>query len=93
MRKMYLRDPATKQYRWYDPEKEPLPSESLRKCDSKHLRSQAAGVNPDQIPEIKKRFPHHNFDPVTGDMLFKDRNEKLRHLKDIGFHDKEEVRG
>jgi hypothetical protein len=90
--KVYRYDPAIGKRRWWDLATE-TPPPAARIADSRNLRSVAAGINPDQIAEMKQKFPHHNFDPQTGDMLFKDRNEKLRHLSEIGMHDRDEVRG
>jgi putative FmdB family regulatory protein len=49
--------------------------------------SEALGVNPDQIPEIQKQFPHHRFNPKTGAMLIGSHQEFKRVLKDIGYRD------
>jgi len=49
--------------------------------------STSTGVHPDQIPEMMAMFPHHAFDPKTGDQIFRDEMHKRRCLKDIGFHD------
>lgn len=48
--------------------------------------SEAMGVNPDQIAEAKKLFPHHNFRP-DGAMVFKNYQERKRVIKDLGYRD------
>ncbi len=87
--RVYAKDPETGEYRWYEKGTEPV----NRQNDSHNLRSAAVGINPDQIPEALAEYPHHKFCPVTGDMLFKDRQEKLEHLAEIGYHDQDEVKG
>lgn len=51
------------------------------------MESEALGVNPSQIREIQKQFPHHRFNPHTGAMLIGSHQEKKRILKDIGYRD------
>lgn len=51
-------------------------------------RSAAAGIHPKQIPEAIKKFPHHQYDRKTGDMLFRSPSHGRRCLKDIGFHNR-----
>ena len=46
--------------------------------------SDALGVNPDQIPDFKKRWPWMDFDK-EGRCLIRNRADKLRHLKVRGF--------
>lgn len=53
----------------------------------KEMESEALGVNPSQIPEIQKQFPHHRFNPKTGAMLIGSHQEMKRVLKDIGYRD------
>jgi len=50
---------------------------------SPHL-SRALGVSPDQIPEAKQMFPHHEFAP-DGRMVFRNAQEFDRAKKDLGF--------
>lgn len=46
--------------------------------------SDALGVNPNQIPAFKRRFPYMEFDP-EGRCLVRNRQEKKRILKDRGY--------
>lgn len=52
------------------------------------ILSEAAGIHPDQIAEVKARFPHHEFHP-DGRMIFRSRAHQKRCLRDIGFVDKD----
>lgn len=52
------------------------------------ILSDAAGIHPDQIPEAKAKFPHHNY-TEDGRMIFRSKRERKRHLKDIGLIDKD----
>lgn len=65
------------------------------KDDAHNLRSLGLGVSLDQIPEATKLYRGKGvtFDPVTGDAIFRDRNARIQHLKDRGWHCKDEVRG
>jgi len=74
--------------KWYRPGEEPV----IRKRDAHNIVSTAAGINPDQIPEMKRKYPHHKYD-AKGNMIFKDRQHRLRCLKDIGMHCKNEISG
>jgi len=48
--------------------------------------SDALGIHPDQIPEAKQKFPHHNYAP-DGRMIIRSHQERKRVLKDLGFRD------
>lgn len=50
-------------------------------------RSGAAGIDATQIPDALKKYPHHEYCPKTGDMVFRSKEHKKRCLKDIGFRD------
>lgn len=50
------------------------------------MLSDALGIHPDQIPESKRRFPHHDFAP-DGRMRIRSHQEFKRVLKDLGYHD------
>lgn len=50
--------------------------------------SEAAGVHPDQVPEMRRRFPHHEF-TKDGRMIFRSRAHQKRCLRDIGMIDKD----
>ena len=63
----------------------------VRQMDNKRFRSSSAGVNPDQIPELMSKFPDHKYHPVTGDMLFRDRQHKKKCLQQIGMFDHDET--
>jgi putative FmdB family regulatory protein len=51
------------------------------------ILSNSAGINPDQIPQMKRQFPHHEFHP-DGRMIFTSHGHRERCLKDIGMYDK-----
>jgi putative FmdB family regulatory protein len=51
------------------------------------IYSNAAGIHRDQIPEAKRRFPHHEFHP-DGRMIFRSHQHRERCLKDIGMYDR-----
>lgn len=46
--------------------------------------SRSLGVNPDQIPEAKRLFPHHEF-TADGRMIFENAQQLDRAKKDLGF--------
>jgi hypothetical protein len=46
--------------------------------------SRSLGVNPDQIAEAKRKFPHHEFAP-DGRMIFENAKQLDRVKKDLGF--------
>lgn len=50
------------------------------------ILSEALGIDPTQISEAKKRFPHHNFAP-DGRMILTSHGERKRVLKELGFRD------
>lgn len=51
------------------------------------LLSNSAGINPEQIPEMRRRFPHHEFHP-DGRMIFNSHAHRERCLRDIGMYDR-----
>lgn len=62
------------------------------------IRSFAAGVMPEQIPQVQRRLAALGvegvrFDPRSGDALFADRRSRLRALRAMGLHDRNEIRG
>lgn len=69
--------------------------DGVRKRDATNMRSDAAGIHPDQVPEWNREFAGTGtqFDPVTGEAVFKNRQAKLKHLKARGMVDFNEVRG
>jgi hypothetical protein len=50
------------------------------------ILSNAAGINPAQIPDALRKFPHHEYAP-TGQMIFRSHAQRVRALKDIGMID------
>lgn len=70
----------------------------IRRRDSKNIRSLAAGIDPAQIPEAERRLAEAGitgvkYDRETGDCIFADRQSRLKALKFMGYHDKNEIRG
>lgn len=62
------------------------------------LRSVSAGVMPEQAAAAERDFARRGidgvrFDRATGDAIFRDRPTKLRAIKAMGLHDKNEIRG
>jgi putative FmdB family regulatory protein len=62
------------------------------------IRSVAAGVMPGQAGGAQRAMAARGldgvrFDPATGDALFRDRASRLRALKAMGLHDRDEIRG
>ncbi len=78
------------QGRWYDLNEAP----AIRERDSINIVSTAAGVHPDQVPEMMEKYGHLGvkFDP-EGNAVFRNRNSKLACLRAWGMHDRDEVRG
>jgi hypothetical protein len=52
------------------------------------LLSDAMAVDPSQIAEAQRQFPHHRFAP-DGRMIFGSHQERSRVLKDLGYHDRD----
>jgi len=72
--------------------------DSLRKRDSKNIRSLSIGVQAFQVPEATKKITDAGLGDdmhyaPDGDVVFKDRNAKLKCLKKLGYFDRDEVRG
>jgi len=51
------------------------------------IHSEVCGIDPSQIAEAKKKFPHHEYDS-QGRMVFRSRKHMVRCLRDIGFTDR-----
>jgi len=73
-------------------------SPRARVAASGEIRSVAAGVMPEQAAGAQRALEARGvggvrFDPATGDAVFADRSSRLRALKVMGLHDKDEVRG
>ena len=49
-----------------------------------HRWSTAMGCNPDQIPEMMKRFPGSEYN-ADGDLLVRSRHDKLKKMKERGL--------
>jgi len=65
-------------------------------CDE--IRSVAAGVMPEQAASAtaacaRRGLDGVRFDAATGDAVFRDRPSRLRALKAMGLHDRDEIRG
>ena len=62
------------------------------------IRSESAGVMPEQACDAERKFAAAGidgvrFDRATGEAIFRDRPTKLRAIKAMGLHDKNEIRG
>jgi len=66
-----------------------------RAAETGEIVSVSAGVNPDQAADAERRLAHLGvrFDRRTGDAIFRNRRHKLRCIKAMGLHDKDEARG
>jgi len=69
--------------------------DGVRKRDATNIRSFAAGIHVDQVPEWNRQFKGQGvqFDPTNGDAIFKDRQSRLKHLRQRGLVDKHEIKG
>lgn len=66
-------------------------SEHVHSTDQEYhtpVYSNALGINPIQIPEAMKRFPHHEYTP-DGRMVFRSHAQRNRVLKELGWVDKD----
>lgn len=50
--------------------------------------SRALGVNPNQIDEARRQFPHHEFHP-DGRMILRSHAQRKRVMRELGYHDKD----
>lgn len=62
------------------------------------IRSMAAGVLPEHAAQAQRGLTARGidgvrFDPATGDAIFRDRQSRLRAIKAMGLHDRNEIRG
>ncbi|HUT61209.1 MAG TPA: zinc ribbon domain-containing protein [Phycisphaerae bacterium] len=63
------------------------------------IRSLAAGVMPEQAADASRTAAARGlgdcvrFDPATGDAVFRDRAARLKAIKAMGLHDRNEIRG
>ena len=51
------------------------------------IHSRGLSVLPNQIPEMKRLFPNHKFDPKTGHMIIGSQKEFEQVRADLGFVD------
>ena len=86
--------PASGTYIWRDGK---LVPGTVRKNDAHNMVSVAAGVMPDQVPQLRKEIAQEKITGVKvrpdGDVVFRDRNSKLKYIPRLGLHDKNEIRG
>lgn len=78
-----------------DPDTGEFTTDILVRVDDAHnLRSEGAGVGPDQVAEANRLYNHEGvkFD-ANGTAFFRDRNARLKHLKKSGLHCRDEIRG
>jgi len=57
------------------------------------LRSNAMGINPKQVADASRRFPHRKYDSETGERIFHSHHERSKALKEEGFHDNDGYSG
>ena len=69
--------------------------DAIRQRDATDMRSEAAGISVTQVAEWNKQFKGTGtqFDPTTGEAIFKSRQAKLEHLKARGMVDFNEIKG
>ena len=58
---------------------------SKHNAESRVIWSKAFGINPDQIPEMMKRFPGDEYNPVTGAMRVKGFQHQKKVAKRLGM--------
>jgi putative FmdB family regulatory protein len=56
-----------------------------RHGECREIWSKAMGINPNQIAEMKERFPHHEYHPVTGDLKVKGYEHQKQLAKELGM--------
>jgi len=81
---------------WIDPDNiSAEDAAAMRKRDATNMESIMSGVNPDQAAEFNRMYAGSGAvaSGVTGNVTYKDRNSKLKHLKQRGLHDMNESRG
>jgi len=54
-------------------------------AESREMWSKAFGINPDQIPEMRQRFPEDEYHPVTGAMKIKGFKHQKQIAKRLGM--------
>jgi len=66
-----------------------------RNAETGELVSVSAGVNPLQAADAERKLSHLcvRFERRTGHAIFRNRRHKLKCIKAMGLHDKDEVRG
>jgi len=83
--------------RWVDPREMTGEDTAVRrKNDAHNIRSMSAGIHPDQIPEFEHKYPPGEgvtVDAATGEVIFRDRQARLKHLKARGLHCNDEIKG
>lgn len=68
-----------------------LTAEAVHSTDQEYhtpVYSNALGINPAQIPDALKRFPHHEYAP-DGRMILRSHAQRKRVMKELGFFDKD----
>ena len=76
----------------------PGAADMLRRRDAANMRSLAAGCLPQHALEREQAAAEMGCSGVrfcrkTGDAIFSNRQAKLKYLKKIGLHDRDEIRG
>ena len=62
-----------------------ISSGSRKHAESSEMWSKAFGINPDQITEMKRRFPDDEYHPVTGAMKIKGYQHQQKVAKRLGM--------
>lgn len=68
-----------------------LHAEQVHSTDQEYhtpVYSSSLGINPAQIPEALRTFPHHEYAP-DGRMILRSHAQRKRVMKELGFHDKD----
>ncbi len=78
--------------RWERDLESELNTTSMGSCAVWPMKSDAAGVHPDQVGEYRKDSMRKgvptDFDPKTGQAIFKSRSHRAQYLKSYGMHDR-----
>ena len=56
-----------------------------RHAEGTEIWSKAMGVNPDQIPQMKKLYPDHEYHPETGDLRIRGFQDQKRKARELGM--------
>ena len=53
--------------------------------EGRTMWSKAMGINPEQIQQMNKRYPHHKYHPITGDLQVNGPVHQKKLAKELGM--------